>query len=59
MIVKLLDAMILALEGLKVDAAKFDEKKNSSAGTRVRVGMQNVKGQAQTVRLAIAEAKKD
>ncbi|MCB9232250.1 MAG: histone H1 [Bacteroidia bacterium] len=49
-----LKEMIAALEA---DAVKFYEKGNSAAGTRVRVGMQNVKNLAQDIRVEIQSAK--
>ncbi len=47
--------LVLALEG---DFAKFYDKKNQAAGTRVRVAMQKIKGLAQDVRVDISERKK-
>lgn len=47
--------LILSLEK---DANKFFEKDNSSAGTRLRKGMQEVKSLAQALRVNVSENKK-
>lgn len=44
------------LSNALTDATKFD-KGNSSAGTRVRKAMQEIKAKAQEVRVAVSEAK--
>jgi len=46
------------VETLGDDVAKFNEKGNKSAGTRVRQGLQDVKKLAQEIRLQISSAKK-
>lgn len=46
------------IEGLNEDMAKFYEKGNNAAGTRVRVAMQSVKKLAQDIRVDISEKKK-
>jgi hypothetical protein len=46
------------VETLSDDVAKFNEKGNKSAGTRVRQGLQDVKKLAQEIRLQISSAKK-
>jgi hypothetical protein len=46
------------VEGLNDDVAKFDEKGNKAAGTRVRQGLQEIKKLAQEIRLEISAAKK-
>lgn len=48
--------LILSLEN---DANKFFEKDNSSAGTRLRKGMQEVKALAQALRVNVSDAKKN
>jgi len=45
------------LEGLQGDVEKFYAKGNSSAGTRVRQAMQELKKLAQDLRLDIQEKK--
>jgi hypothetical protein len=49
-----LKSMVLALEE---DFAKFYDKNNKAAGTRVRQGMQDVKELAQTIRVEIQSSK--
>ncbi len=46
------------VQGIEADAEKFFDKGNSSAGTRVRKAMQEVKVLAQEIRNAVTEAKK-
>ena len=41
----------------EADVAKFNEKGNKTAGTRVRLAMQELKKLAQEVRTAVQEAK--
>ena len=41
---------------IQEDAAKFNEKGNKAAGTRVRKAMQAIKGLAQDVRVAVSAA---
>ena len=50
--------LVSAVADLEADAAKFYNKGNNAAGTRVRVGMQAVKTLAQEIRLEI-QAKKN
>ena len=38
------------VEGMEADFAKFYEKGNKAAGTRVRKGMQDLKNMAQDIR---------
>uniref|UniRef100_A0A6M3M3K2 Histone H1 n=1 Tax=viral metagenome TaxID=1070528 RepID=A0A6M3M3K2_9ZZZZ len=57
-LISLLDKMKTALEGAKVDAEKFSEKRNASAGGRVRKAMQDIKKKAQTVRILVQETRK-
>lgn len=45
------------IDGLEDDAEKFFVKGNSAAGTRVRKGLQDIKGLAQDLRLGIQEQK--
>ena len=42
---------------LEEDAAKFYDKGNKAAGTRVRVGMQNIKNLAQEIRVEVQSIK--
>jgi hypothetical protein len=57
MVQKLIDQLEEAIAEIGTDVAKFDEKGNKAAGTRIRKAMQNVKGLAQDVRVAISDAK--
>jgi hypothetical protein len=52
------EKMQALLEQLKPDAQKFFDKGNSSAGTRIRQGMQELKKMAQDLRSEVQEAKK-
>jgi hypothetical protein len=45
------------IESTQADVDKFNEKKNSAAGTRVRQAMQEVKKIAQDLRLEIQDIK--
>ena len=54
----LLEQLQETLDSIQEDAAKFNEKGNKAAGTRVRKGMQTIKGLAQDVRVAVSEANK-
>ena len=42
---------------IEADVTKFGEKGNKAAGTRVRLGMQELKKLAQDVRTEVQEAK--
>lgn len=42
------------IAGLEEDAAKFYEKNNKAAGTRLRKGMQDLKTLAQEVRVDVS-----
>lgn len=53
---ELLDNLVELVDGIREDAAKFEEKGNKAAGTRVRKAMQNIKGLAQDVRVAVSAA---
>lgn len=55
---ELLNQMAELVESARVDGAKFEDKGNGAAGTRVRKTMQNIKALAQEVRVHISEAKK-
>ena len=46
--------LVLALEG---DFAKFYDKENQAAGTRVRKGMQELKNLAQDIRVEVQNQK--
>jgi len=50
-----LKSVIVALEE---DVAKFNEKGNKAAGTRVRKGCQEIKNLCQTIRVEVSERKK-
>jgi hypothetical protein len=58
MITDLLNQLEEVLAEARLDAAKFDEKGNKAAGTRVRKAMQTIKGLAQEVRTGVSEANK-
>lgn len=45
------------LASLEADFVKFYEKKNASAGTRIRKGMQDLKSLAQEIRTNVQELK--
>jgi hypothetical protein len=47
------------IETLTEDVNKFYHKGNSTAGTRVRQGMQTIKSLAQEIRVEVSETKKD
>ena len=55
--INILEEMILRLESLRADYNKFYEDGNSAAGTRVRKVMQEIKTDAQDLRLHIQETK--
>lgn len=46
--------LVMSLEG---DFAKFYDKKNNAAGTRVRKGMQDLKNLAQDIRKEVQDMK--
>lgn len=48
--------LVMSLEG---DFAKFYDKNNKAAGTRVRKGMQDLKNLAQEVRMEVQNMKND
>jgi len=52
---ELLDNLVELVEGIREDAAKFEEKGNKAAGTRVRKAMQGIKATAQDVRAYVSE----
>jgi uncharacterized membrane protein (DUF106 family) len=52
----LLVTMQEELTAIQEDAAKFNEKGNKAAGTRVRKSMQAIKSLAQEVRVAVSAA---
>jgi len=54
----LLNQIAAAVDSVREDAAKFEEKGNGAAGTRVRKAMQTIKNLAQDVRVKVSEAKK-
>lgn len=51
------DQIKAVMEAAEADVAKFVEKGNKAAGTRVRQAMQEVKKLAQQVRLDVQEIK--
>jgi hypothetical protein len=51
------DQIKAVLESAEADVAKFTEKGNKAAGTRIRQAMQEVKKLAQQVRLDVQEMK--
>ena len=53
----LLEQMITLLEETRDDNAKFFERGNNAAGTRVRKTMQEVKSMAQELRTEVQDAK--
>ena len=53
----LLESIQEELNNISEDAAKFNEKGNNAAGTRVRKSMQTIKALAQDVRVAVSAAK--
>lgn len=50
------EALVKKVESAKEDAVKF-ENGNKAAGTRLRLKMQELKGLAQAVRIAVSEVK--
>ena len=55
--VNMLEDMIQALVDARADYSKFYDDGNNAAGTRVRKVMQEVKNNAQTLRVHIQETK--
>tara|TARA_B100000749_G_C17998392_1_gene290268 strand:+ start:224 stop:412 length:189 start_codon:yes stop_codon:yes gene_type:complete len=53
----ILNELLALLESARDDNAKFFERDNAAAGTRVRKIMQEVKALAQELRINIQEAK--
>jgi hypothetical protein len=53
---ELLNQLQEELTNIQDDAAKFTEKGNKAAGTRVRKSMQTIKALAQDVRVAVSAA---
>ena len=45
------------LAAVEADAQKFYDKGNQAAGTRVRVGMQEIKKMAQDIRVEVQDIK--
>lgn len=54
----LLNQLKEVLDSTQEDAAKFEEKGNKAAGTRIRKAMQEVKKLAQETRVYISEQNK-
>jgi hypothetical protein len=52
---ELLDNLVGLVDAIREDAAKFEEKGNKAAGTRVRKAMQEIKAVAQEVRTYVSE----
>jgi hypothetical protein len=55
---QLLNQIVEVIDSVREDAAKFEEKGNGAAGTRVRKAMQTIKTLAQDVRNHVSDAKK-
>lgn len=55
---ELINQLTEAIESIQDDVAKFDEKGNKAAGTRVRKAMQAIKGTAQEVRVYVSNKNK-
>ena len=55
---ELLNEMSEILVNLQDDVAKFEEKGNKAAGTRVRKAMQSMKSLAQDVRVYVSDKNK-
>jgi hypothetical protein len=55
--INILEEMIARLEAARADFNKFYDEHNQSAGTRVRKVMQEIKVDAQDLRLHIQETK--
>ena len=53
---ELLNQLQEELTNIQDDAAKFTEKGNKAAGTRIRKSMQTIKALAQDVRVAVSAA---
>jgi hypothetical protein len=53
----LIDQITEVITNIQDDVTKFDEKGNKAAGTRVRKGMQSIKGLAQEVRVYVSAKK--
>jgi hypothetical protein len=54
-----LDEMITLLESVRTDYGKFYGEGNASAGSRIRKAMQQVKTNAQDVRVHVQSTKND
>ena len=55
---ELLNEMTDILDLLQDDVAKFEEKGNKAAGTRIRKAMQSMKSLAQDVRVYVSDKNK-
>jgi len=55
---ELLNKIVETVDSIREDAAKFEDKGNSAAGTRVRKAMQTIKALAQDTRNYVSESKK-
>lgn len=53
---ELLNQLQEELNAVQADVAKFTEKGNKAAGTRIRKSMQTIKSLAQDVRVAVSAA---
>jgi hypothetical protein len=51
------DSLYKHVKGLEEDFAKFYDKNNKTAGTRIRKGMQELKELAQSIRLDVQNRK--
>jgi hypothetical protein len=54
----MLNQIVEMVDSVREDAAKFEDKGNGAAGTRVRKAMQSIKTLAQDVRVQVSESKK-
>jgi len=51
------EELLTLVQSLEADFTKFYDEANNAAGTRIRKGMQNLKGLAQEVRVEITTIK--
>ena len=51
------EVLVKLVAELQEQVEKFVDKENNSAGTRLRKGLQEIRKQAQTLRLAVSEEK--
>lgn len=51
------EVLVKLVADLQEEVEKFVDKENSSAGTRLRKGLQEVRKQAQSLRIAVSDEK--